>query len=247
MGGGHGPLPGFRGGNLPAGHYPNRQGGFHWHPGGWHEGWDAHPNWGGNQGGGVNPAVLAALTGGGQGQGQGGQPGQGGTPQGGNPYQPGGGGATQPGGGVTAAPANGPWSSNPFLDTLVGAESQGREGPNVRGDGGLAKGFFQFHDETWRQYAANVPGASQYATAEGAPPEMQQAVAMTAPIYLWGQKTRDKLHAKFGAFNENMTIGDLAKQFGGDGGGTTRTAATPAPAPRPPIVPSQQNDAGPIA
>jgi Phage tail lysozyme len=82
-GGGHGPLPGFRGGNLRPGYYPNHAGGFHYHPGGFHEGWPAHPNWGGQQqqSGGIDPSILAALTG----QQQGGQPGQGGQQQDGGP------------------------------------------------------------------------------------------------------------------------------------------------------------------
>jgi hypothetical protein len=217
-GGGHGPLPAFRGGNLPAGHYPNMQGGFHYHPGGFHEGWPAHPNWGGQQGGGGDTSGLAGLLGGGGSGGGGGASGN---------YTGPGSGSVNAGATVTAA--NGPWSDNSFLSTLVGAESGGRQGPNVRGDGGQAKGFFQFHDGTWQKYAQNVPGASQYASAEDAPAEVQQQVAMSAPIREWGPRTKQILHAKFGAFDEHQTIGQLSGQFGGGGGGT-RPATAPAPA-----------------
>lgn len=222
---GHGPLPGFRGGFLGPGHYPNRGGGFHWHPGGWHEGWNAHPNWGGQGGGGSDPSsIISALFGGGQG----GSSGGGGAT--GNYAGPGSGSANA-GANVTAR--NGPWSDNSFLSTLVGAESGGRQGPGVRGDGGQAKGFFQFHDGTWQRYARNVPGASQYPSAEDAPPEVQQQVAMSAPIREWGPRTKQILHAKFGAFDENQTIGALAGQFGGGGGTRTAAAAPAAPAGRP--------------
>lgn len=243
-GGGHGPLPGFRGGNLRPGYYPNHAGGFHYHPGGFHEGWPAHPNWGGqggSQGGGGDMSGLAGLLGG---QGGGASNGGGGGSSGGGGasgnYTGPGSGSASAGANVTAA--NGPWSDNSFLSTLVGAESGGRQGPNVRGDGGQAKGFFQFHDGTWQRYAQNVPGASQYASAEDAPPEVQQQVAMSAPIREWGPRTKQILHAKFGAFDEHQTIGQLAGQFGG-GGGTTRMAATPpaakpAPAAPPPPAPA---------
>jgi hypothetical protein len=67
---GFGRMPGFAGGHLGPGYYPNRQGGFHWHPGGYHEGWDAHHDWGrrgGGGGGGVNPFAQALAYGGDQG------------------------------------------------------------------------------------------------------------------------------------------------------------------------------------
>jgi hypothetical protein len=208
--------------------------GFNHHPGG---GWmPLHPKYMASMGGQVGgfdaggggqdqtQQLLQALGLGG-GQGQGGQSG-GGFRQGG---QFGGGGGSSGGGGASGgyggAPVNGPWSSNPFLSALVGAESGGRQGPDVRGDGGQAKGFFQFHDGTWRQYAQNVPGASQYASAEDAPPEVQQAVAMTAPIREWGPRTKAILRQRFGNFDESMTIGQLSQQFGGG----TRTAASTPP------------------
>jgi hypothetical protein len=247
--GGHGRFGGEWRGGHPGGfgsgmwpyHHPGMGwSGFNHHPGG---GWmPLHPKYMASMGGQVGgfdaggggqdqtQQLLAALGMGGGQQGQGGQQGggfqQGGRWGGGQGGSSGGGGASggYGGGGDTGPPVNGPWSSNPFLSTIVQAESGGREGPNVRGDGGQAKGFFQFHDGTWQRYARNVPGASQYASAEGAPPEMQQAVAMSAPISEWGGETRRKLHARFGNFDEHMTIGQLSQQFGG---GTQTAGNTP--------------------
>jgi hypothetical protein len=264
--GGHGRFGGRFMGGHPGGHgsgmWPYHHPGMGWqgfnhHPGG---GWmPLHPKYMASMGGQVGgDAALGYGDGGGDmsqlapilqalginvpGMG-GGQGGQGGFRQGGRwGGQQGGG---QGGGsgyrGPTGPPQQGPWSQNPFLSTLVGAESGGRQGPNVRGDGGLAKGFFQFHDPTWRQYARNVPGASQYGSAEDAPPEVQQAVAMTAPIREWGGETKRKLHAQFGNFDENMTIGDLSRRFGGGGSaappGTAQTGDSKGPNPNgsPPV------------
>jgi hypothetical protein len=243
--GGHGRFGGQWRGGHPGGHgsgmYPYHHPGMGWsgfgyHPGG---GWrPLHPKYaasmggqvggfdGGGDGSGMDMSQLAPVLqalginvpgmGGGQGGGF-----QGGGRFGGQGGSSGGGGASggwRGGGGGT--PQQGPWSSNPFLSTLVSAESGGRQGPNVRGDGGQAKGFFQFHDPTWQQYARNVPGASQYRSAEDAPPEVQQAVAMTAPIREWGGRTKQMLHARFGDFDERMTIGDLSRRFGGGGSST---------------------------
>ncbi|HEX3524238.1 MAG TPA: hypothetical protein VHT52_19380 [Stellaceae bacterium] len=248
--GGHGRFGGPWSGGHPGGHgsgmYPYHHPGMGWsgfnhHPGG---GWmPLHPKYmasmGGQVGGGAAQAygdqgggdmsqlapILQALGINVPGGGQGGQGGfQGGGRFGGGGGQGGGGGASGGwrGGGQSGPPQQGPWSSNPFLSTIVQAESGGRQGPNVRGDGGLAKGFFQFHDATWQNYARNVPGASQYRSAEDAPPEVQQAVAMSAPISEWGRNTRAALHARFGQFDEHQTIGQLSQQYGGgQGGGAT--------------------------
>jgi hypothetical protein len=115
--------------------------------------------------------------------------------------------------GLGGTPSSGPWSNSPFLSTIVGTESGGDN--NAVGDGGLAHGVYQFHDPTWQKYAKNVPGASQYSRASQASPELQQAVALTTPITEWGDNTKRALHAKFGAFDEHMTIGQLNDKFGG--------------------------------
>jgi hypothetical protein len=110
-------------------------------------------------------------------------------------------------------PSSGPWSNSPFLSTMVGTESGGDN--NAVGDGGLAHGVYQFHDPTWQKYAKNVPGASQYSRASQAPTDLQQAVALTTPVSEWGANTKAALHAKFGAFDEHMTVGDLNNKYGG--------------------------------
>ena len=118
-------------------------------------------------------------------------------------------------------PAPGPWSGNPFLSTTVAAESEGNN--SAVGDKGTAKGDWQFHDATWQKYAKNVPGASQYASAADAPPEVQTAVAETAPISEWGPRTKEILHAKFGAFDESQThrpTRDRVRRAGQGGGGS---------------------------
>jgi hypothetical protein len=140
-----------------------------------------------------------------------------------SPLQWGSGSSGSGGGSSVSPPAAGPWSGNQFLSTLVGAESEGNN--SAVGDSGAAKGDFQFHEETWQKYAKNVPGADKYASAEDAPADVQQAVAETAPISEWGQRTRTILHAKFGPFDESQTIGQLAGEFGDGKGGGTQVAA----------------------
>jgi hypothetical protein len=152
------------------------------------------------------------------------------------------GGGSSGGGGSGAnvsPPAPGPWSGNAFLSTTVAAESEGNN--SAVGDGGLAKGDWQFHDGTWQKYAKNVPGASQYASADEAPAEVQTAVAEKAPISEWGPRTKAILHARFGAFDESQTIGQLAGEFGGGKGGGMQVAsagASDAPAYASPDKPS---------
>jgi hypothetical protein len=274
--GGHGRFGNRFTGGHPGGHgsgmYPYHHPGMGWagfnhHPGGgWRPldpryaasmggqvGGNAALGYGGGDGSGGDMSQLAPIL-----QalginvpGMGG--GQGGFRQGG---RFGGGGGSSGGGGASGGyqgpagpPQQGPWSSNPFLSTLVGAESGGRNG--AVGDNGQAKGVFQFHDATWQRYAQNVPGASNFASAAQAPAEMQQAVAMTAPISEWGPRTKRILHAQFGNFDESMTIGQLSRMYGGGGQGNTppgtvATGDTKAPNPNgntPPTLPANQGPA----
>jgi hypothetical protein len=250
--GGHGRFGGQWRGGHPGGfgsgmwpyHHPGMGwSGFNHHPGG---GWmPLHPKYmasmggqvGGNaalgygDGGGQDQMqqILQALgltPPGGQGQGQGGGFRQGGRFGGGG--SSGGGGASGGYGGsdnYSPPTGNGPWTGNPFLTTLVGAESGGDN--NAWGDrgNGNARGIYQIQDATWREFAPGVQGAGQYGTANQAPPEVQQAVASSIPISRFGDRTRRILHAQFGNFNEHMTVGELSQQFGGG----TRTAASTPP------------------
>jgi hypothetical protein len=219
---------GFRGGHPGGfgGHWPYHHPQFGWGVHGGHPGGEWRPmspyhmreimaerrdSGAFGFGGGEYAPFLAALgVGGGQGQGQP-QPGFGNQQPGVPPSQRQG----QPQGGNWSAPTDGPWSINPFLTNIVGSESGGRNVSVVDSDGQMARGIYQFHDATWREMAKKVPGASQYARADLAPPEVQQAVALATPFNQWGDKTRAAAHRQFGNFDENLTMGQLADQFGG--------------------------------
>lgn len=197
---------------------------------------------GANQGGGGgitgNPELDQLL----QSLGLGGNNQQGGGNQQG--YGPGNHFGGQGGGWGFSAPATqGPWSQNPVLNTLVGAESSGHNsgapGQGPGGDGGIARGYYNIQTPTWRQFAPGVPGADQYATADQAPPEIQTAVAMTIPVSRFGDRTRAILHRQFGDFNERLTVGELAGQHGqmpevasSSKPGTTKTGGSTAPNPQ---------------
>ena len=125
-------------------------------------------------------------------------------------------------------------ASNPFVNTLIGTESSGRNvysrtdrdpaGPNSR-----ASGYLQIDMPTWQEYAGNVPGARRWDRAINAPPNIQLAVGLTIPIHRWGKNTKAALHAKFGPFDERLTLGQLAAHYGGDTG-RMLVAGAPAPA-----------------
>ncbi|HEY4808202.1 MAG TPA: hypothetical protein VIH81_10735, partial [Roseiarcus sp.] len=206
---------GFGGfGHLHGGQHPAGRGAWPYH----HPqmGWHMHgrpPGFGWRP---LHPNDAQALVGGGMGggqQGQGQQPGQQ-DPNAPDPNNPPPEKNGQPiGGGETMPVGKGPWADNPVLSTLVGAESGGRQGPNVRGDDGLATGYYQIQTPTWKDFAPRVPGAAQYGMAEQAPPDVQQAVASIIPVARFGDRTRAILHSKFGAFNEKMTVGELADRY----------------------------------
>jgi hypothetical protein len=201
---------GFRGGHPGAFGHPSWRGSWPYH----HpmHGWDMHHT---HPGGGWLPLNPAELQGMGGGQ-QGGQPGAQ-DPNAPDPDRPPKEGGS--GGGSYSPPVNGPWSGNSVYNTLVGAESGGRNdgapGQPAGGDGGIARGYFNIQTPTWGDFAKKVPGASQYQTADQAPYEIQRAVANIIPVARFGDRTRRILHSKFGNFNEQMTVGQLADQKGG--------------------------------
>ena len=130
----------------------------------------------------------------------------------------GGGGGTGKGGYADpGTPAPGPWSGNPFLSTTVAAESEGDN--SAVGDKGTAKGDWQFHDATWQKYAKNVPGASQYASAADAPPEVQTAVAETGPDKRMGPSHQSNLARQVWRLRREPTDRPIAVEFGGAGNG----------------------------
>jgi hypothetical protein len=175
-------------------------------------GWDMHHQ---HPGGGwlpLNPAELQGFTSGDTGVSNAGMNTN--APDPNRPPKEGG-----SGGGSYSPPVNGPWSGNSVYNTLVGAESGGRNdgapGQPAGGDGGIARGYFNIQTPTWGDFAKKVPGASQYQTADQAPYEIQRAVANIIPVARFGDRTRRILHSKFGNFNEQMTVGQLADQKGG--------------------------------
>jgi len=228
--------PGGRAGFRRPGYYPDGRGGRAFHPGGWHNGWRAHFSpypwgWRGSWPERQSP-LVPLLTGVSLGEGMGGdQGGQQGGPMGAMPFsrerppaQFGGPGA------VSAGGADMPWSGDNFASTLVSAESSGRNdgapGEPRGGDNGESTGYFNIRDNTWPTFAAKVPGAAQFQHAWQAPPEMQAQVAALIPIARFGQTTRDKLHQRFGDFDENLTVGQLSWQFGRQQAGQTQPKRT---------------------
>lgn len=173
-------------------------------------------------------------------QGQPGQQGQGPYGPGNHFGPPGGGGQGNPY--QTGGPQQGPWSQNPVLSTIVGQESggsnDGAPGQPAGGDGGIARGYWNIQTPTWHDFAPTVPGASQYATADAAPPEVQTQVAMNIPISRFGDATRALLHRRFGDFPESLTVGELAAQngqlpqFASNRPGSTPTGGVTTPNPQ---------------
>jgi hypothetical protein len=215
-----GGLSGFRGGMNAMGHL---HGGQHpMAPGAWpyhHEmhGWHMHPRHPGPGWLPLNPMDAQGIVGGGGSSGGGGA--SGGWDANNPPKE-----TDTPFTGETEPPSGkGPWDGNPFLSALVGAESGGHQGPGVRGDRGLATGYYQIQTPTWGDFAPRVPGAGGYKKAEDAPANIQQAVASIIPVARFGDRTRNMLHAQFGQFDERMTVGQLSERF------ATRSAVSGKP------------------
>ena len=224
---------GFRGGNLRAGYYPRRQGGWGFHPGGYHPGWGAWaPGRQGNQ--------PMAFAGGGQGgfQGQGGDSGGGGASGGWAGANTQSGGAPNVNAGYAGSTdANGvASSSNPFISKLLNLESGGRnivsntdkdDAGKTLAQGGnpnqISQGYFQIRPSTWRTYAAQagvdpniLPRNADYAT--------QWKVASVIPFAQWGDRTRNALG--LGGIDRHTTLAQVASRYGG-----TQVAGNGAPAP----------------
>jgi len=113
-----------------------------------------------------------------------------------------------PGGGTSGgAGYTGGGQFMPVTQALAGPESGNRNIPGpYTGRGGYASGVLQIADNTWREHAAGVPGASQYARAMDAPPDMQQAVANTIPLGEWA--TLPQVRQQFPWVTPAMTLGE---------------------------------------
>jgi hypothetical protein len=230
---------GFRGGFLRPGYYPRRQGGWGFHPGGYHPGWGSWaPGQAGNQ-------PMAFAGGGGSSGGGGASGGWEGanTQSGGAPDA----GAYQPGAGADQAYRSSGLGSNPLLNTLVGQESAGGQNIVSRTDkdshgltlaqGGnpseISQGYFQIQNHpggTWTTYGRQAGiDLRLYPTPRSAPIDVQWKVAQLIPISQWGHDTQVAMQRKGFRYNPNMPLGQVAAQFGGTqvaGGGAA--AAPPS-------------------
>ncbi|HEY1880558.1 MAG TPA: hypothetical protein VGG68_11565 [Caulobacteraceae bacterium] len=206
---------GFRGGFLRPGYYPRRQGGWGFHPGGYHPGWGAWaPGMIGNQ------PMPSAAAGGEPGGWRGANVQSGGAPD-------------RPGAGADQAWSSSGLASNPFLNTLVGQESGGGQNIVSRTDkdsrgltlaqGGnpseISQGYFQIQNHpggTWSTYARRAGvDLSQYPTPRSAPLEVQWKVAQMIPISAWGHDTQVALQRRGFRYSPSMTLGQVAQQSGG--------------------------------
>jgi hypothetical protein len=159
---------------------------------------------------------VAGVAGGG-GAGTGGGTGGGGT---------GGGGTTQlpetkaADGKVSGAPGTG----GAFTQALEKLESDFSNNPPPINDknaraGTPSKGFFQIIDPTWRRYAPKDV-LEKYPSADLAPHDVQEAVARRIPLNQFGPRTVAGLQKQFGGkLDTSKTIGELADQISGGGGG----------------------------
>lgn len=115
-------------------------------------------------------------------------------------------------------------SGNPFTDTMTFLESPhgnvvSQSDKDSRGltlaQGGdpteISNGYFQIQNYrrggTWGHYS-RLAGVNK-PTPMSASYEEQHKVARLIPIREWGKRTRDGLHAKFGTFDESLTLGQL--------------------------------------
>jgi hypothetical protein len=120
-------------------------------------------------------------------------------------------------------PAQQPQQGGGFMDALAKIESGNRNipsqtDPDYAGQpGSKSQGFFQIDTPTWRQFAANVPGAAQYPNAMAAPREIQAQVASAIPAARFGPRTQQMLQQQYGTFDLHKTIGELNAQFQGVG------------------------------
>ena len=118
-------------------------------------------------------------------------------------------------------------SSGGFIDALSQIESGNRNiYSTVDHDypgqpGSRSQGYFQIDTPTWRQYAALVPGASQYPNAMAAPKEVQAQVAALIPLQRFGGRTKRMLQERYGALDFKQPVGKLAARFGAAPANTT--------------------------
>jgi hypothetical protein len=162
----------------------------------------------------------------------------------------------QPGAGADDAYRSSGLGDNPFINALVGQESEGGQNIVSKTDkdsqgrtlarGGnpneISQGYFQIQNHpggTWDTYARQAGvDLNKYPTPRSAPLDVQWRVAQIIPIGQWGRDTKNLLRSKFGAFDPRMTLGEVSSQFGRGGSRfaapqPTETSGSPAPPPAP--------------
>lgn len=88
----------------------------------------------------------------------------------------------------------------------------------------LGSGYFQIIPSTWRAYAPNVPGASQYSSAIDAPYDVQAAVASYIPASAWSSAADEAVKAQSGSLTD--TPGGSGINFSGTTQGSQNTASS---------------------
>jgi hypothetical protein len=122
-------------------------------------------------------------------------------------------------------------SGQSFYDSLAQIESGGsniysKVDPDVSGPGTRSQGYDQINTPTWQQFG-KLAGIdlSQYPNAISAPRDVQQQVAAQIPLSRFGPRTQQMLADQYGPLDKSKTIGELAGQYGGAGGGNNATMA----------------------
>jgi hypothetical protein len=97
-----------------------------------------------------------------------------------------------------------------LLDTLIMAESNGRNIPNVTDSGpGPGGGYFQIKDGTWSIYARRAGiDLAKFPSAMSAPYEIQKQVADVIPIGQWGPRTKRLVRAAGYNIDESKTLAE---------------------------------------
>ena len=161
------------------------------------------------------------------------------------------------GAGTGAATAGGGGGGGSFLGALaniesgdqnivsrVDTDSQGRTAAQGGNASEISQGNFQINTATWRDFAKQAGvDVNQYPNAMSAPREVQAQVASVIPFSRFGPRTQQLMRQRFGDFDSNRTVGDLA----GLGPRTTPAAGAGAAPTRqataPPTPPPQYNPA----
>jgi hypothetical protein len=106
-----------------------------------------------------------------------------------------------------------------LLDTLIMAESNGRNIPNVTDSGpGPGGGYFQIKDGTWNIYARQAGiDLAQFPNALSSPYAIQKQVADHIPMGQWGPRTLRLVRAAGYNYDPHKTLGENIAAVGESG------------------------------